>query len=226
MKTILTAKNIFKSFGSLKVLSNINLSINVGEIVSIVGPSGAGKTTLLEILSTLSKPDNSKRNTLIIDSKDVTRLNNNELAKLRNQDLGFIFQSHKLLPEFNAIENVMLPSLLSGLSKEDSKRKSLDLLFDLGIGKKYDHYPNELSGGEQQRVAIARALINNPKIIFADEPSGNLDTKNADMLHQLFFKLRSKTNQTFIIVTHNQKLADMTDRKIELLDGNILKNEF
>jgi len=222
MKTILEAKNISKTFGAIKVLNKVNLSIKEGEIISIVGPSGAGKTTLLQILGTLLNHDKIKESSLTINSIKISGLINNKLAELRNNHLGFIFQFHELLPEFTALENVMLPSLINGLSINNSQIKAKKLLCELGLENKFNNYSNELSGGEQQRVSVARALINNPKIIFADEPSGNLDTKNASDLHNLFFKLRNEIGQTFIIVTHNQDLANKTDRKIKLLDGNII----
>ena len=222
MKKILSAKNISKTYKSVKVLNNIDFHIYSGEIVSIIGPSGAGKTTLIEILSTILKPDIEEEFSLKIEGKEIQNLTDNEICKIRNNSIGFIFQSHELLPEFSAIENVMLPGLIKGLAKNICLQKAKDLLTELDLIKKLNSSPTELSGGEQQRVSVARALINQPKIIFADEPTGNLDSKNADLLHEIFLNLRKKHNQTFIIVTHNSKLASMSDRVLNLKDGMLI----
>ena len=216
---MIKAKNIHKFYGDLEVLKGVDLHIKQGEVVSIVGPSGAGKTTLLQILGTLDKPTNSKEATLSINNTDVLNLTDNELSKFRNQYIGFIFQFHQLLPEFTALENVCIPAFIAHKSKMEAEKDAKEILTFLGLEDRMHHKPNELSGGEQQRVAVARALINKPKVIFADEPSGNLDTTSAKNLHELFFTLRDKFNQTFVIVTHNQELANMTDRKLEMLDG-------
>lgn len=213
---ILSAKDLYKSYGSLPILKGIDLEIEAGEIVSIVGSSGAGKTTLLQILGTLDKPD---RGEIQLLDTSLTYLSDRKLAKFRNQHIGFIFQFHQLLPEFSALENVMLPALIAGKSKDDAQKEGLKHLDILGLGNRAKHQPNELSGGEQQRVAVARALINQPKIIFADEPSGNLDSQNSEALHQLFFDLRDEYGYTFAIVTHNEKLANMADRKLLMSDG-------
>lgn len=213
---IIEAKGIYKSYGDLQVLKGIDLSIAEKEIVSIVGASGAGKTTLLQILGTLDRPDSG---TLMIADTDVFKLNDNKLSEFRNQRIGFIFQFHQLLPEFTAIENVCLPAWIAGKSKSDAEKEALDLLKFLNVENRAHHKPMELSGGEQQRVAVARSLINKPSVVFADEPSGNLDSKNADELHRLFFDLRDQFGQTFVIVTHNTSLADMADRKLVLADG-------
>tara|TARA_B100001758_G_C18355772_1_gene582591 strand:- start:673 stop:1329 length:657 start_codon:yes stop_codon:yes gene_type:complete len=215
---ILSAKNIFKSYGDLNILNDISLNVNEGEIISIVGSSGAGKTTLLQIMGTLDTPDNGS---LEIDGIDPFKLNSKKLADFRNKSIGFIFQSHQLLPEFSAIENVILPALIGGYSKADSLKEAQRLMKIVGIDNRAKHKPSELSGGEQQRVAVCRALINNPKIVFADEPSGNLDSKNAKELHDLFFMLRKDLKQTFVIVTHNESLANMADTKITISDGKI-----
>ena len=222
MKKILSAKNISKTYKSEKVLNNIDFDINSGEIVSIIGPSGAGKTTLIEILSTILKPDGEEKFSLKIAGKEIQNLSDNEICKIRNDSIGFIFQSHELLPEFSAIENVMLPALIKGLPKSICLQKAKDLLNELDLIKKINSSPSELSGGEKQRVSVARALINQPKIIFADEPTGNLDSKNAELLHKIFLNLRKKYNQTFIIVTHNNKLASMSDRVLNLKDGMLI----
>lgn len=216
---MLVAQNIEKSYGDLKILNCVDLQINQGEIVSIVGSSGAGKTTLLQILGTLDSPDNG---TLEIDGINPFQLSSKALSNFRNQSLGFIFQFHQLLPEFNAIENVMLPALIGGKTKKEAEEMAIPLLIKLGIEHRKNHKPSELSGGEQQRVAVCRALINKPKVIFADEPSGNLDTKKAKDLHELFFKLRDEFNQTFVIVTHNEDLAQMADRSLIMRDGRFV----
>ena len=213
---MITAQGIKKSYGELAVLKGIDLVIEAREIVSIVGASGAGKTTLLQILGTLDKADSG---ILTIADTDVMGLKDKALSKFRNQTIGFVFQFHQLLPEFNAIENICLPALIAGKSRKEAEREALDLMHFLGVKDRATHKPNELSGGEQQRVAVARALINRPKVVFADEPSGNLDSKNAEQLHQLFFDLRNEFDQTFVIVTHNAALADMADRKLTIADG-------
>ena len=215
---MLSAKNIFKSYGDLNILNDVSLSVNEGEIISIVGSSGAGKTTLLQIMGTLHTPDNGS---LEIGGMDPFKLNSKKLADFRNKSIGFIFQSHQLLPEFSAIENVVLPALIGGYSKSNSLKEAQRLMEIVGIDNRARHKPSELSGGEQQRVAVCRALINNPKIVFADEPSGNLDSKNAKELHELFFMLRKDLKQTFVIVTHNESLANMADNKITISDGKI-----
>lgn len=213
-------ENITKSFGSLQVLKGINLLIEKGEIVSIVGPSGAGKTTLLQIMGTLSHPDSGS---VFIDNIDVTRLSQKKLADFRNQHIGFVFQFHQLLPEFTALENIMIPAYIAGTSQREAKQWALNLLDFMGLSERANHKPNELSGGEKQRVAVARALINQPAVILADEPSGSLDSKNKEELHQLFFDLRDKFGQTFVIVTHDEQLANVTDRTIHMRDG-LLEN--
>lgn len=209
-------KNITKSFGSLQVLKGIDLTINKGEVVSIVGPSGAGKTTLLQIIGTLDRPDSGS---VCIDSIDVTTLSQKQLSDFRNRHLGFVFQFHQLLPEFTALENIMIPAYIAGRSKKEAKERAEELLQFMGLSDRAHHKPAELSGGEKQRVAVARALVNNPAVILADEPSGSLDTKNKQELHQLFFDLRDKFGQTFIIVTHDEELATLTDRTIHMKDG-------
>ena len=213
---IIEAKNLLKRYGNLEVLKGINLEIQAKEVVSIVGASGAGKTTLLQILGTLDRPDSGE---LIIDSKSVFSLKDKELSNFRNQKIGFVFQFHQLLPEFTALENVCLPGFIKGTDKSEVEKRAKELLQFLKVESRASHRPNELSGGEQQRIAVARSLINNPAVIFADEPSGNLDSKNAAELHKLFFDLREEFGQTFIIVTHNNELADMADRKLEIVDG-------
>ena len=215
---MIIAKNISKSFGKIKVLNNISLNIKKGEIISIVGPSGAGKTTLLNILSTLDKPD-KKNYSLILNNIEVNNLNENEISKFRNTQLGFVFQFHELLPEFTAQENICIPAMIKGDKTININEKSKELMSLLNIYDVKDQKPNELSGGEQQRVAVARALINSPKILFADEPSGNLDSKSAKILHNLFFDLRKKMDLTVVIITHNKELSQMTDRKLSLIDG-------
>ena len=223
MSYILSAKNLHKSYNNISVLNDINLNLKSNQITTIVGPSGAGKTTLLHILGTLSKPDNLKNSSLEIDNIDVFKLKNNALSKFRNKKIGFIFQFHELLPEFSALENVCIPKLISGESLNKSRIKGIELLNDLGLKNRINHKPSELSGGEQQRVAVARALINNPKIIFADEPTGNLDSESAEILHQLFFRLRDKIGCSFVIVTHNKDLTKRSDQIISLKDGKIIK---
>lgn len=215
---MLSAKGIKKKIGELEILKGIDLEIQQGEIVSIVGASGAGKTTLLQILGTLEKPDEG---TLIINDTNPFSLSSNKLSRFRNTNIGFVFQSHQLLPEFNAIENICLPALIKGVSMNDAQQDAERLLDLLHLTHRKKHKPSELSGGEQQRIAVARSLINQPKIIFADEPSGNLDSKNSKELHELFFKLRNELNQTFVIVTHNNELSEMTDRKLVMRDGMI-----
>lgn len=216
---MLKAEGILKAYGKLPVLKGIELHIREGEIVSIVGASGAGKSTLLHILGTLDTPDSGR---ILLNNTEVFRLDQQKLAAFRNEEIGFIFQFHNLLPEFTALENVMIPGLIGGRSKGRVREKALELLALLGLQERKDHKPSELSGGEQQRVSVARALINDPSIVFADEPSGNLDSKNADELHQLFFDLRKELNQAFVVVTHNTELADMADRKLEIADGVIV----
>lgn len=220
---MITARNIHKFYDSLQVLKGVDLHIKKGEIVSIVGASGAGKTTLLQILGTLDKPSLENGTSLTINEEDILKMNDKLLSKFRNQHLGFIFQFHQLLPEFTALENVCIPAFIGGKEKKETEIEAKRLLEYLGLSHRIDHKPNELSGGEQQRVAVARALINKPAVIFADEPSGNLDTASAENLHQLFFKLRDEFGQTFVIVTHNEELANMADRKLVMVDGLISK---
>ena len=215
---MITTQGITKSFGSLQVLKGIDLHIDRGEIVSIVGPSGAGKTTLLQIIGTLDRPDSGS---VCVDSVDITSLSQKALSDFRNRHLGFVFQFHQLLPEFTAIENIMIPAYIAGTSQRQAKERAKELLDFMGLGDRATHKPAELSGGEKQRVAVARALVNNPAIILADEPSGSLDTQNKQELHQLFFDLRDKFGQTFVIVTHDEQLATLTDRTIHLRDGMI-----
>lgn len=216
---MLVAKNIQKKYEHLQILKGIDLHVEASEIVSIVGSSGAGKTTLLQILGTLDQPDSG---TVQINGVNPFELSSNKMAAFRNQHIGFIFQFHQLLPEFTAIENVCIPAMIGGKSMAEAKKLALPLLDRLGLSHRAEHKPSELSGGEQQRIAVARALINQPSIIFADEPSGNLDTENSQMLHKLFFELREEFKQTFVIVTHNEDLAAMADRKIVMKDGLIL----
>lgn len=216
---MIQANDIHKSFGSLEVLKGVSLSVKPSEVVSIVGPSGAGKTTLLQILGTLSKPDSGS---LAIDGKQINALDDNALSDFRNQRIGFVFQFHHLLPEFTALENVMIPALIARRNRQEAEREALSLLKMMELADRTTHKPSALSGGEQQRVAIARALINRPALLLADEPSGNLDTKNRDQIHSLFFRLREELGQTTLIVTHDESLAAMADRKITMRDGLIL----
>lgn len=220
---MIKAKNIYKSYGDLSVLKGVDLEINEGEIVSIVGESGAGKSTLLQILGTLDLPsDIQKHNTEIeIDGQSFLKMSDRKFSKFRNENIGFVFQHHQLLPEFTALENVMMPIRIAGKNINEYQEKAFQLFNELNIAERMHHKPKELSGGEAQRVAVIRALINSPKIIFADEPTGNLDSKNADSLHQLFFDLREKYNQSFVIITHNPILAESTDRKLIMKDGVI-----
>ncbi|MDY7394185.1 ABC transporter ATP-binding protein [Aureibaculum sp. 2210JD6-5] len=225
---MISAKNIHKYYGDLQVLKGVDLHIKQGEIVAVVGPSGAGKTTLLQILGTLDKPSKPREHAstikteLQLNNQNVLNLKDKALSKFRNEHIGFIFQFHQLLPEFTALENVCIPAFIANKPKKQVEIEAKKILDFLGLSDRVDHKPNELSGGEQQRVAVARALINNPKVIFADEPSGNLDTASAKNLHELFFSLRDEFNQTFVIVTHNTELANMADRKLEMLDGKIV----
>ncbi len=212
-------KGVTKSFGSLQVLKGIDLRIEKGEIVSIVGPSGAGKTTLLQILGTLDKPDSGS---VVVDGIETSTLSTNKLSEFRNTHLGFVFQFHQLLPEFTAIENIMIPAYIAGMKPKEARSRAEGLLAFMGLSDRATHKPNELSGGEKQRVAVARALMNNPAVILADEPSGSLDSKNKEELHKLFFELRDKFGQTFVIVTHDETLATLTDRTIHLKDGRIV----
>lgn len=211
-------EGITKSFGSLHVLKGIDLTIDKGEVVSIVGPSGAGKTTLLQIMGTLDKPDSGR---IVLNGTEVNRLKEKELSAFRNKEIGFVFQFHQLLPEFTALENVMIPALIQGVSASEAKKKAREMLDFLGLSERASHKPAELSGGEKQRVAVARALINHPAVVLADEPSGSLDTQNKIELHRLFFDLRDKLGQTFVIVTHDEELAEQTDRTIHMIDGMI-----
>lgn len=212
-------KGVTKNFGSLQVLKGIDLRIEKGEIVSIVGPSGAGKTTLLQILGTLDKPDSGS---VVVDGIETSTLSTNKLSEFRNTHLGFVFQFHQLLPEFTAIENIMIPAYIAGMKPKEARSRAEELLAFMGLSDRATHKPNELSGGEKQRVAVARALMNNPAVILADEPSGSLDSKNKEELHKLFFELRDKFGQTFVIVTHDETLATLTDRTIHLKDGRIV----
>jgi lipoprotein-releasing system ATP-binding protein len=212
-------KDVRKSFGNLNVLKGITLHIDKGEVVSIVGPSGAGKTTLLQIIGTLDKADSGE---ICIDGKEISKMSKNQLSDFRNTHIGFVFQFHQLLPEFTALENIMIPAYIAGKSRSEAKKRAMELLDFMGLTDRATHKPNELSGGEKQRVAVARALVNNPAVILADEPSGSLDSKNKAELHQLFFDLRDKFGQTFVIVTHDEELASITDRTIHLRDGVII----
>jgi lipoprotein-releasing system ATP-binding protein len=216
---MLRTNGITKSFGHLQILKGIDMEVNEGEVVAVVGASGAGKTTLLQILGTLDSPDQGE---LILDGVNPFNLTRKQLSSFRNECVGFVFQFHQLLPEFTAVENIMLPALIKGASQVQAKADAIRLLSVLNLENRQTHKPNELSGGEQQRIAVARSLINNPKIVFADEPSGNLDSKNSSDLHELFFSLRDEFNQTFVIVTHNKELANMTDRKLMISDGLII----
>jgi lipoprotein-releasing system ATP-binding protein len=216
---MIVGNNIHKTFGGLEILKGVNLEINQGEIVSIVGSSGAGKTTLLTILGTLERPTSGS---IIINNEDISKLNDKKLAAFRNQNIGFVFQFHQLLPEFTAMENVCIPALIANKSRKETEKKATELLELFNLRERTNHKPSELSGGEQQRVAVARALINNPKVIFADEPSGNLDSTSAGELHRLFFKLRDSFSQTFVIVTHNAEFAAMADRTLTMKDGKIV----
>ena len=219
---MIIAKNIHKDYGDVNVLKGVDIHIKKGEIVAIVGPSGAGKTTLLQILGTLDSPSKKQDYNLEIGGVSLKNLNLNKLASFRNKHIGYIFQFHQLLPEFTALENICIPGFIGKKDAIEVKKKGMELLTFLGLEHRINHKPNELSGGEQQRVAVARALINSPSVILADEPSGNLDSSSAESLHQLFFELREKFNQTFIIVTHNEELANMADRKLTMKDGTIL----
>ncbi|MBC3760004.1 ABC transporter ATP-binding protein [Hyunsoonleella sp. SJ7] len=219
---MIQAKNIHKYYDDLHVLKGVDIEVKKGEVVSIVGASGAGKTTLLQILGTLDKASKTGDFSLVINNNEIKSLNDKALAKFRNRHIGFIFQFHQLLPEFTALENVCLPAFIKGTNKAEAEKRAKELLDFLGLSHRYNHKPNELSGGEQQRVAVARALINKPDLIFADEPSGNLDSESAENLHNLFFKLRDEFGQTFVIVTHNEELADMADRKLVMVDGKIV----
>lgn len=220
---MIVAKNIHKHYGEVEILKGVNLHIKKGEIVAIVGPSGAGKTTLLQILGTLDKPSKKENYELFIDGVSMENLQDKEVSSFRNKHIGFIFQFHQLLPEFTALENVCIPAFIGGKSKSTTEKKAKELLEFLGLSHRENHKPNELSGGEQQRVAVARALINEPSVIFADEPSGNLDSTSAKNLHELFFELRDKFGQTFVLVTHNKELAQMADRTLTMKDGIIVE---
>lgn len=221
---MIKAKNIYKKYGDLSVLKGVDISIEKGEIISIVGESGAGKSTLLQILGTLDLPTTPEKHgtEITIDGQSFIDMKDKELSAFRNQNIGFVFQSHQLLPEFTALENALLPAKIAGKADKETVEKAIALFEELNIAERLHHKPNEMSGGEAQRTAVARALINSPKIIFADEPTGNLDSKNADDLHQLFFDLRDKYQQTFVIVTHNKELAEITDRKLVMKDGRII----
>ncbi|WNW01821.1 ABC transporter ATP-binding protein [Tenacibaculum sp. HL-MS23] len=219
---MIIAKNIHKHYGEVEILKGVNLHIKKGEIVAIVGPSGAGKTTLLQILGTLDKPQVNKNYELLVNNSAIKGLSDKEVSSFRNKHIGFIFQFHQLLPEFTALENVCIPAFIGGKSKITTEKRAKELLSFLGLSHRENHKPNELSGGEQQRVAVARALINEPAVIFADEPSGNLDSTSAENLHNLFFELRDKFGQTFVLVTHNKELAKMADRTLTMKDGVIV----
>ena len=219
---MIKASNIHKHYGPLEVLKGVDIHIQKGEVVAIIGPSGAGKTTLLQLLGTLDSPSKKKKATLEINGQNLQKISEKALSKFRNKNIGFIFQFHQLLPEFTALENVCIPAFIAKTSKKEAETKALELLNYLGLKERIHHKPSELSGGEQQRVAVARALVNKPAVIFADEPSGNLDSKSAESLHHLFLKLREELGQTFVIVTHNKKLAKMADRTLEMRDGKIV----
>ena len=219
---MIQATNIHKTYKDLEVLKGVSVNVAKGEIVSIVGASGAGKTTLLHILGTLDSPDTNKPSSLVINGTDILSLSSKALAKFRNEHIGFIFQFHQLLPEFTALENICIPALIKGISKKEAEKRAMELLDFLHLASRADHKPNALSGGEQQRVSVARALVNYPSVVFADEPSGNLDSESAEKLHQLFFQLRNEFRQTFVIVTHNEELATMADRKLVMVDGRII----
>ena len=219
---MIIAKNIHKNYGEVEILKGVNLHIKKGEIVAIVGPSGAGKTTLLQILGTLDKPQENENYELLVNNSVIKGLSDKEVSSFRNKHIGFIFQFHQLLPEFTALENVCIPAFIGGKPKIATEKKAKELLSFLGLSHRENHKPNELSGGEQQRVAVARALINEPSVIFADEPSGNLDSTSAENLHNLFFELRDKFGQTFVLVTHNKELAKMADRTLTMKDGVIV----
>lgn len=219
---MIVAENIHKTYNDLHVLKGVNLHIKKSEIVSIVGASGAGKTTLLQILGTLENPDKQKDSNLMVNGVDIYSLSSKELSRFRNENIGFIFQFHQLLPEFTALENICIPAYIHNTPKDQAEKRAKELLGFLGLSKRADHKPAEMSGGEQQRVAVARSLINNPGVIFADEPSGNLDSESAENLHKLFFELRAEFGQTFVIVTHNEDLADMADKKLTMVDGKII----
>jgi lipoprotein-releasing system ATP-binding protein len=216
------AENIHKYYGDLHVLKGVNLHIEKSEIVSIVGASGAGKTTLLQILGTLDQPEKDRNSILRINSVDIYEQSAKKLSKFRNEQIGFIFQFHQLLPEFTAIENICIPAFIKNTPRPEAEKRAMELLEFLGLTQRANHKPSEMSGGEQQRIAVARALINNPAVIFADEPSGNLDSESAENLHHLFFQLRKEFEQTFVIVTHNEELANMADRKLTMVDGEII----
>ena len=219
---MIQATNIHKTYKDLEVLKGVSVNVSKGEIVSIVGASGAGKTTLLHILGTLDSPDVNKPSSLVINGTDILSLSSKALAKFRNEHIGFIFQFHQLLPEFTALENICIPALIKGISKKEAEKRAMELLDFLHLASRADHKPNALSGGEQQRVSVARALMNHPSVVFADEPSGNLDSESAEKLHQLFFQLCNEFQQTFVIVTHNEELATMADRKLVMVDGRII----
>lgn len=219
---MIKAKNIFKKYKNLQVLNGVHINVNPAEVISIVGASGAGKTTLLQILGSLELADKHQDTQLEVNGIDLTKLNQKELAKFRNENIGFIFQFHQLLPEFTALENVCIPAYIKKTAPKKAEARAKELLDFLGLKDRYSHKPSQLSGGEQQRVAVARALINAPAVIFADEPSGNLDSKSAEQLHALFFKLRDEFKQSFVIVTHNHELANLADRKLEMKDGHLV----
>lgn len=222
---MIKATSIYKCYDNLEVLKDVNLHIKKGEVIAIVGPSGSGKTTLLQILGTLDKPSNPKKHTLEINGMSLTKISDKELSKFRNKNIGFIFQFHQLLPEFTALENVCIPAFIAKKNKNEVENKALELLERLGLSDRIHHKPNALSGGEQQRVAVARAMINDPAVIFADEPSGNLDSNAAKRLHELFLELREELGQTFVIVTHNKELAQMADRTLIMKDGSLLNEK-